>query len=103
MEQIDKLKAIVETAEEKKFEINNPESWMKKGFEKKQECSFFCLCGSHEYKTHQNNNGIYGSGFREWTTHYECSGCSIIFHDPKKYSEGQKKAKKRLMTAHIPI
>ncbi len=102
MERIDRLKAMIETAEEKKIEINS-DSWMKKGFEKKQECDFFCLCGSHEYKTHWNSNGVYGPGYCGWVTYYECSECSNIFHNPKKYSEGQRKAEKRLRTAHIPI
>ena len=78
MERIDRLKAMIETAEEKKIEINS-DSWMKKGFEKKQECDFFCLCGSHEYKTHWNSNGVYGPGYCGWVTYYECSECSNIF------------------------
>jgi hypothetical protein len=102
MKSIDKLRKVVETVE-RVGDDNKSEPWMKEGFGKKQEEEFFCLCGSREYRVHRGNNGVYGPGYQGWIIHFECSGCSAIFHDPKKYSEGQKNAEKRLRVAHIPI
>jgi hypothetical protein len=45
------------------------------------------LCGSQEYETIKENNGILGPGYRSWVDYYICKGCSAIFKDVQRFSK----------------
>lgn len=52
------------------------------------EAGDFCcrVCGSSEYETIRDSNGVIGRGFRSWVLYYVCSACSAVFMDPEKFS-----------------
>ncbi|PLX27363.1 hypothetical protein C0583_03550 [Candidatus Parcubacteria bacterium] len=52
---------------------------------------FLCLCGSRQYKSVKDNNGIMGPGGRMIVLYYYCSGCSNVFKDPAKKTESNKR------------
>lgn len=43
------------------------------------------ICGSTEYSEVRKGNGICGPGYHSYLLYYKCSGCSVLFLDPKKF------------------
>ena len=52
------------------------------------EAGGFCcrVCGSSEYETVRDSNGVIGKGYRSRVLYCVCSGCSAVFMDPEKFS-----------------
>ena len=54
----------------------------------KKPPDFICrICGSKEFKEVCKSNGIFDPGGRNWRVHCVCTGCSVIFEDPEKFSK----------------
>ncbi len=56
---------------------------------KKQNQEFECpICGSKKY--HTKAIGQIKMGGKNPISHYYCDICSVVFHDPKKFSKKSK-------------
>ncbi len=45
------------------------------------------ICDCVEYYEMRENNGILGPAGRTWVAYCICKGCSVLFFDPKKFSQ----------------
>jgi hypothetical protein len=53
--------------------------------------NFLCpICGSKDFQQETKSNGIYGPGGRTWRDHCVCSGCSVVFKNPEKFTKAKK-------------
>ena len=97
MEKDKRIERIEDLVREKgvPFKID-PELWIEKKPKEEVKIDFFCFCGSREYSPHRDSNGVFGPGGRSWITHYECAGCSNIFHNLEKYAKAQRALEKKL-------
>ncbi len=56
--------------------------------ENKKPMNFTCrVCGSDDYKEEYYSNGTFGPAGKNWRAFCICSGCSVIFKDPEKFSK----------------
>lgn len=48
---------------------------------------FVCrICGAKSFDEKYENNGILGPGGKSFRIYCFCSGCSVVFLDPEKFS-----------------
>ena len=49
----------------------------------------FCcpICGSDQYTFKRGSNGVMGPRAASWVEYCQCSGCSVRFGDPDKFTK----------------
>lgn len=83
----EKNKSINADALRKEFDRNRKRDAQEKKTEE-VKIDFCCpICHNTHYNPVINHNDIMGPGSRSWVTHYVCFGCSVLFHDPVKFTE----------------